>query len=73
MHPEERPEHGRFFGFCKTAFKPYDLAVQAALVVAAHYLDEAVVVSSDGSLEEWEDAIALCERVLGYGRAFTLG
>ncbi len=65
-------EHGRFFGFCKTAYRPYDLAVQACLVIAAHHLGDAMEVSSDGSMNEWQDAIALCQEVLGYGGKFAL-
>lgn len=67
-----RLEDGLVFGCCKTAFKPYDLAVQACLVVAAHHLGRALVVSSDGSSADWEDARLLCEEVLGYGRDFCL-
>jgi len=75
LHPEssvEPTEHGFFFDFCKTAFKPYDLAVQVCLVIAAHHLD-AFTVTSDGSMDEWQDAIAVCQEVLGYGRALELG
>jgi len=68
----EPTEHGLFFDFCKTAFKPYDLAVQVCLVIAAHHLD-AFTVTSDGSMDEWQDAIAVCQEVLGYGRALELG
>ncbi len=69
----ERPEDGRYLDFCKTAFKPYDLAVQVCLVIAAHHLGDGITVSSDGSLADWQDAIAVSQAVLGYGRAFALG
>ncbi len=69
----ERPEDGLYFDFCKTAFKPYDLAVQVCLVIAVHHLGDAISVRSDGSLAEWRDAVALCEEVLGYGGAFVFG
>jgi len=68
----ERPERGLYFDCCKTAYKPYDLAVQVCLVIAAHHLGAEIAVSSDGSMEEWQDATALCQAVLGYGRAFRL-
>jgi len=65
-------EQGLFFAFCKTAYRPYDLAVQVCLVIAAHHLGAEIAVSSDGSMEEWQDAIALCQEVLGYGGEFRL-
>ncbi|HOC43232.1 MAG TPA: hypothetical protein PKJ99_09505 [Thermoanaerobaculales bacterium] len=68
----ELPNETEYFDCCKTAYKPYDLAVQVCLVIAAHHLGDAMQVSSDGSLDEWQDAIALCQEVLGYGRAFRL-
>lgn len=60
------------FECCKTAFRPYDLAVQAALIIAAHHLGEAIVVSSDGTSEQWDEARLLCQMELGYGQGFTL-
>jgi len=69
---QEPDELGRFLAFCKTAYRPYDLAVQVCLVIAAHHLEAAIVVSSDGSMEDWQDAIALCQQLLGYGGDFQL-
>lgn len=63
---------GLHFEFCKTAFKPYDLAVTAALVIAKHHLDDEIRVASDGELEQWMDAAILCENALGYGNDFRL-
>ena len=57
------------FRFCKTAYKPYDLAVTAALIVIKHYVP-AVSVRSDGGSSQWDDARMLCTMVLGYGRDF---
>lgn len=53
--------------FCKTARKPYDLAVAACLIVAKHYLGDALRLKSDGDLDEenWPAAFVLAERVLG--------
>lgn len=34
----EPDQNGRYFAFCKTAFKPYDLTVQACLIVFAHHV-----------------------------------
>jgi len=60
------------FGFCKTAFKPYDLAVQICLIMASHHLGNAISVSSDGTMEHWADAIFICDRLFGYGWNFRL-
>ncbi len=64
---EHRSRDGRCFEFCKTAFKPYDLAVTACLVIAKHRLGSDIEVASDGGACEWADAKTLCQAVLGYG------
>jgi hypothetical protein len=68
----EQAENELVFGFCKTAYKPYDLAVQVCLVIARHHLGSSIRVRSDGSLQEWQDAISLCQEELGYGGEFRL-
>lgn len=65
--------HGRFLACCKTAFKPYDVAVTAFLVIAWHHLGPQLAVTSDGEMQHWQDATRLCDAVLGYGRQFRLG
>lgn len=55
-------EDGLLFDFCKTARKPYDLLVCAALIRAKVYFPR-WRVSSDGDPEDWEDAAALCRDV----------
>ena len=68
-----KPEpDGKYFEFCKTAFKPYDLAVTAALVIAKNYLGDKISIHSDGEEVHWFDAKMLCKTVLGYGLNFTL-
>jgi len=69
---DEPKANGLYFEFCKTAFKPYDLAVIALLIIAKHYLKEKIVVLSDGTEEQWFDGKLLCNQVLGYGLDFTL-
>jgi hypothetical protein len=45
---------GRHFDFCKTAHKPYDLAVGLVLLLALHHAPEIISVSSDGRWDsEW--------------------
>ena len=62
------------FAFCKTAHKPYDLAVCSALIVAKHHLGDSITVSSDGDMtkDEWLPAVKLVKETLGYGGDFSL-
>ena len=57
-------------GCCKTAFKPYDVAVTAALLIAKHHWGEDIEIKSCGSDTQWWDAKLICQRVLGYGASF---
>jgi len=63
---------GKYFDFTKTAYKPYDLAVNIALIIIKHHLGKKIKVSSDGELEHWQDAMELTQTVLGYGKNFKL-
>ena len=49
------------FRYCKTAQKPYDIVVVAALCLLAHHADPEV--TSDGGLEDWEGGLALAREV----------
>jgi len=60
------------FQFCKTAYKPYDMAVMCCLVVAKHYFPS-MRVSSDGSESNWAPAVARVKEILGYTPKFYLG
>lgn len=65
-YPQDTPDlSGRFFGFCKTARKPYDLAVTAALLLLQRHFGSAVRVCSDGTPQEWEPALELVTQVFG--------
>jgi len=68
----ESNEVGKYFGFTKTAYKPYDLAVNIALIIIKHYLGDKVVVASDGELEHWSDSIEITQTILGYGKDFKI-
>ncbi len=59
-------EEGRYFFCCKTAFKPYDLAVQCALLICKHRLGERIAISSGGSDFHWNDPRRFCFAHLGY-------
>ncbi len=63
---------GLIFECTKTAYKPYDLAVTVCLVIAKHHLKKGIKVSSDGEIENWEEAMQLCQHFLGYGEGFKL-
>ena len=62
---------GRSFSFCKTAMKPYDLAVTACLIVFTYHQPD-ILVSLDGEDRDWVKAKTLCQQVLGYGDNFRL-
>ena len=56
--------------FCKTAYRPYDLALNAFLVIAKHHLEENILVSSDGEIQHWAEGIELCRTYLGYDELY---
>ena len=51
------------FNFCKTAQKPYDTVVTAILIHLKQSLGSLVVVTSDGSWNDWSDGRLLYETV----------
>jgi len=64
-------EKGRYFEFCKTARKPYDLVVVAVLIALKKHFPNAEV-SSDGEQDDWENGIKFCQETLGYGDNFSI-
>jgi hypothetical protein len=69
---EEPDSSGLFIRGLKTAFRPYDIAVTAALIVAKRHLGDAFLVHTDGSEAQWIDAKRLCQDILGYGDWFGI-
>lgn len=63
---------GKWFACCKTAYRPYDLAVNCFLIIAKHYLGDKILVHSDGEIQHWMDGIKLCGLILQYGEDFKL-
>lgn len=59
----EWPPHSKF---CKTRALPYDIVVCACLLVAKQLYDKNVDISSDGSVEDWKEAIELYKSVFGH-------
>ena len=52
------------FGFCKTAYKPYDKLVTAVLSLAKYHTI-LYDVSSDGEPHEWDDGVEYASKILG--------
>jgi hypothetical protein len=64
---QSEPDPGkRLFEHCKTGFRPYDLAVQCALLIGKHHLEERLDVWSGGSDWHWQDARRVCYLCLGH-------
>lgn len=56
---ERQIERADELEFCKTRYKPYDLAVCVTLLIVQGVAPDAISVSSDGGPEDWEQAVAL--------------
>jgi len=69
---DEQEEDGKYFRFCKTAFRPYDLNVQCCLIIFKYYFGDNIEVSTDSIDEQWHEARDICQHVLGYGMDFEL-
>ena len=67
---EPRKRNGKYFQYVKTEGLPYGLAVAAFLIIAKHYLNNQIIVSSDKPLSSWDKPRELCQRILGYGSDF---
>jgi hypothetical protein len=63
---------GRTFTCCKTAFRPYDVAVCAVLLIAKRHLGTRISVRTDGDDAQWFAAKMLCQTVLGYGIEYAV-
>ena len=68
----DKDHKAKYFAFTKTAFKPYDLAVNVCLIIAKHHFGEKIIVHSDGTMENWEEGMQLCQHFLNYGDDFKL-
>ena len=63
---------GKYSNSCKTSFRPYDLAVISFLTIAKHYLNDEIIVYTDGLYQHWADAFLLCQDQLGYGEEYNI-
>jgi len=68
----EADECGLYSGYIKTAFRPYDIAVTSALLIAKRHLGDQFVIESNGADAQWADARRLCQKVLGHGDWFGI-
>ncbi len=66
LDEEARRCRNGFFCYTKTSQMPYDLAVTSALLILKHHMKDNLKVGSDGSIEEWNEAVQLVKKVLGY-------
>lgn len=57
IHQKKQKES---FNFCKTAHKPYDLAVCSLLILIENIAPYSHEISSDGDLLDWKEAHRLC-------------
>ena len=74
-NPLEKTSDGetKYFDFCKTARKEYDIAVCCALIIAKKYFGNIIKVSSDGIDEDgWDKGKELCQDILKYGNTFDI-
>jgi len=55
--------HSHDDGFCKTAEKPYDMAVTASLILAKKVFGADISIRSDGDWKDWESGQLLYESV----------
>ena len=59
-------------GSCKTAYKPYDLAVCLALIAAKKVLGKEITIKSDGDANDWDEAFNAAERVFSIRAGFMV-
>lgn len=72
FHDDDPETNGLVSYWTKTGFRPYDIAVTAALVIAKRYLRNRLVINSNGLDPQWADAKELCQQHLGYGNWFGI-
>ena len=51
----ETPNNGKYFSFCKTARRPYDIMVAGCLFAAQHIFGDRFIFSSDGDEGELQE------------------
>lgn len=69
---ERQGAGGHFDSSCETHFKPYDLAVTAALIRIKERVGDAMTVSSENPEHGFTDAKRLCRELFGWGSRFEI-
>ena len=73
LKPHYEPdESGLYCEYVKTGFRPYDVAITAALLIAKRHLGDRFIIESNGADAQWLDAKRICQPVLGYGDWFGI-
>jgi hypothetical protein len=72
LHPDSWQKADKNNTFCKTAYRPYDLAVTAVCIALKHWFPECEI-STDGETKDWVDGRFLCNNLLGYGMDEQIG
>ena len=57
---------GKYFNFCKTARKPYDIVVCVSMLIFKKHFPSQLEISSDGGYQEWSKAVEIVNDKLGY-------
>jgi hypothetical protein len=52
------------FCFCRTDRQPFDLLVKSLLLSAKSHFGDWITLTSDGSWEDWQDAVDVCRTYL---------
>lgn len=71
-YQESRRGSGIVSGYCKTEGHEYDICVKCSLVILKHHLGEALHVSSDAKIDDWERALSVCREHFGTPPKFSL-
>ena len=74
-HYPQFDDSGKAYAFCKTAYKPYDVAVCACLIIFKYWFPNNIDVASDGNIEDWKNGLDVVRDILGdkYIKSFGLG
>ena len=67
-----RPGRNIVLEYCKTEHLPYDLAVQCCLVILKYRLNDLIMITSDGSEEDWSQAKQVCSDSIGIDNMPTI-
>ena len=72
VRPWDQLEQNRYFSYCNTEYKPYDIMVTASLVRLKEHLPNDVKLTSDGGEKGFEDAKRLCRELFGFAKNFEI-